>query len=952
MARTQSVAVQNNFSQGLITEGTALNFPANAATDTDNCVFQYTGSCKRRQEIDLEDGYSIGSALSYTGEDAFSEYVWDQVSDTGSYSFLVQQQGNLLHFFDISANTIPSANKNANTISLSSHLAAASTLVPGSWPVQFAQGNGVLIVTSRAIEPFFVQYDTEANTFSVTEITLQIRDFAGLQGDYADLVRPSFSSITNMKNDPQGIIHFYNLLNQGWWQGGISTGSPDANSAMGQWDTARTDMPSNCDQVQFFRASTTDPFDPNLVVNFDQGNTLATKGHFILDLGNINRVTVAAAAGYVVAVSGTFAQLITAGTGTIFGDMTATSVKTATNTTQTANRTMAFDGVYNSSTSMAAELEGTYVVAVDLTHPSDIINLNGGTAYVGKDLGSGNAKKIHQGIWYGVKPAANYAATYAQAYGRADFSSGTQTCRIRLYASNSAPANATNGTLLGTNTYTPGPSTTKVTVASGDRVTSFRYVWMVADFASYAWHSGIKVGANTARTLNATNYITCAEVELFESVTGSGTADYFEPDVTSERPQTVAYYAGRAFYGGINHEGSSNTIYFSQIIERPDQYGRCYQQNDPTSELFFDLLDSDGGSVKIPEMGALKKLFVYQTTLIALASNGVWTIRGSNGAGFLATNYVVRKISSLGTQSPFSVVDIEGVPYWWGEAGILRVNYNPQFDSFDIESITDKNIRTFFLNIPATLRALAKGAYDPYEKRAYWIYQNNTEEGNLAGGFNKVLCYDSRTQGFFPWSTLAMFDINNLSTSPAIQGIVFVEDSIGVATPALKLTTTLPINGTTQYLTYSDIDHASPMYYDWYKYSNEVIGNTTQQVDFLSYFVSGYEIDGQLLKFSQPNYVMLMLEQNYDSDGNRIESSAYLQGVFDFAISGDTGKWTTIAQSSQQIFNNSLVDRSVNWRRLKIRGKGRSVQFRVTSETGKPFAIVGWSTWKTQNAEV
>jgi hypothetical protein len=35
--------VENNFTKGFVTEFTGLNFPENAATDTDNCLYDIVG---------------------------------------------------------------------------------------------------------------------------------------------------------------------------------------------------------------------------------------------------------------------------------------------------------------------------------------------------------------------------------------------------------------------------------------------------------------------------------------------------------------------------------------------------------------------------------------------------------------------------------------------------------------------------------------------------------------------------------------------------------------------------------------------------------------------------------------------------------------------------------------------------------------------------------------------
>jgi len=61
----------------------------------------------------------------------------------------------------------------------------------------------------------------------------------------------------------------------------------------------------------------------------------------------------------------------------------------------------------------------------------------------------------------------------------------------------------------------------------------------------------------------------------------------------------------------------SENIYFSQIVETTDQFGRCYQTNDPTSEDLFDLLPTDGGVIQIQGSGSVYKLFPVQMVYLS-----------------------------------------------------------------------------------------------------------------------------------------------------------------------------------------------------------------------------------------------------------------------------------------------------------------------------------------------
>ena len=913
--RNQGIKVENNFVKGLLTENTALNFPENACTEAVNCVFK-DGKVTRRGGIDLEENYTVllNNSETLPSSDVFTEFMWTNVAGLGTVSLLVQQRGNRLHFFNVSGTTTVSSEELISTVDLDLFKVSGTPYKSDTQPCQYAQGNGNLIVVNRACDPIYVSYNPDTQTLTPVRITLKYRDFLGLTS-YALNDRPSFVDINSLKTDATGVLHFYNLLNQGWWQGNISGGNPDANSALGQWMVARADAPSNADFVGYYRASFTDPFDSARVGSYDQGNTPAPKGHFILNVGSADRQAAMTAGGYTTSYSSTYDQFIPETTGSVIGNYTR-------------NASAAFDGNtfqtidVSSSINTPVALTATGTGAARVSSNGTTNTYTSINTYIGKNLGT--AKRIAKiiavpnliGNTYKARFAAPPTGTawFMRVSNAGTFNSFAHTINgtAYLYASNTAPASGTAGTLLGSTVLSPGQ--TSITITSSNTTSTFLYVWLYIVSDTFASSYFVETGVS--------------EIKIYEKITASGSGSITATDITVERPQTVAFFSSRAWYSSIDAETLSNNLYFSQIIQKPEQFGLCYQQNDPTSEVNNQILPDDGGIIRIPEMGRVVRLFPYQTSLLVFASNGVWIIQSNNG--FTASDFSIRQISSLGTNSPLSFVNVKGVPTWFGEEAILQINYNPQFDSFSVDSITDTTIKEFFASIPPSCRVWAKGAYDVKNNNAYWLYSSTENLEQTTTAYNSVLVLDTISGAFYPW-TFGTSDV-------IINGITYVYDSVGLSEPRIKYTFTYSTATNIVKLGYAEI--REDMWVDWKRYS-QLRNNSTLSSSYESYFTTGYKVHGEAIKFVQPNYLLVYLEQQSDA-------GCYVQGVFDFTNNGDSGKWGT----KQQIYNSALTHRDVNYRRLKIRGKGRSIQFKFTQDNDKPFTIIGWGGLETSNAEV
>src|SRR5882757_9304179 len=130
MPNNPQQSIENNFSGGLKTEYTGLNFPENACTSANNCVFSIIGDVSRREGINFEPNAGFNSLSSPVGV-AQATYKWNNVGGDGSTQIVVQQVGATLYFYRSSTATVASPLSNqrlASTVTISSFLATNHVL--------------------------------------------------------------------------------------------------------------------------------------------------------------------------------------------------------------------------------------------------------------------------------------------------------------------------------------------------------------------------------------------------------------------------------------------------------------------------------------------------------------------------------------------------------------------------------------------------------------------------------------------------------------------------------------------------------------------------------------------------------------------------------------------------------------------------------------------------------
>lgn len=424
----------------------------------------------------------------------------------------------------------------------------------------------------------------------------------------------------------------------------------------------------------------------------------------------------------------------------------------------------------------------------------------------------------------------------------------------------------------------------------------------------------------------------------------SGLSGTTSTDSSYFRPATSAFFGGRVFYAGINYKDFNSSIYFTQILERDEQYAFCYQANDPTSEELFDLLPSDGGVIRIPEAGTIMKIVAISGALLIFANNGIWSITGSTGLGFKANDYTLQKLSSINAVSANSFVDVAGLPAWWNGDGIYTITVDS--GSPQVKSLTLQTIKDFYDLIPAASKGTAKGYYHPVEGVVQWLYRSmDSSTPTDVYTYDRILNFNVFTGAFYVWTIpTSTVTVNSLVVLPLSNGTLtettivdaaaetvvdaagdtvssFSISAVTGETPPFKYFVSYPSGGSYNFL-FAETNNTS--YVDWFRYDSAGI-------DYTSYFVTGYKVRGQGLMKFQPAWVTIF--------SNTLEAvSYYFQAIWDYATTGSgTGRW-----SSRAYVNHTDTNYSVTPRRLKVRGQGKALQFKVTSITGEPFSIVGW----------
>lgn len=427
------------------------------------------------------------------------------------------------------------------------------------------------------------------------------------------------------------------------------------------------------------------------------------------------------------------------------------------------------------------------------------------------------------------------------------------------------------------------------------------------------------------------------------------------------RFSTLAPFAGRVFFSGLTSVKNSGKIYYSQILQDMGPLGAFYQQNDPTSEIISDLLETDGGVIVIPEAVNIKRLYAFRNSLFVFAENGVWQVSGVDNV-WKPTAYSVAKITEIGINSPWSFTSAEGVPFWWSKVGIHTMSFD-DYGNASEQNLSISTIQSFWNEIDSNAKDSVRAEYDAVNKKILWLYQRQSE--SISNKYLRVLVLDVTLQAFYPWTfseaptspdyILGMAYYSGFGKGPSTFDVLSGEDDAVVSgsdTVVVSLESALSQSnisivffvklGLEDKMTMATVTGSD--FLDW------------GVADYTSFAVTGYDFVGDLaLKKTAPYILILTRETETGFTGSEIdgysavgESSLLVSSYWDFkklpsSIPQQAYRRRLPIFADSDDLSTFTSPATVLQTKLKMRGYGRSLKIRMESETGKDFIYLGHS---------
>lgn len=430
-------------------------------------------------------------------------------------------------------------------------------------------------------------------------------------------------------------------------------------------------------------------------------------------------------------------------------------------------------------------------------------------------------------------------------------------------------------------------------------------------------------------------------------------------DTTPGGATVVGEFAGRVWYGGFSGEvvgGDSKSpqlssyIAFSQLVNNPSLITQCYQAGDPTTDNEPDIVDTDGGYIRINNAYGICGIVNLGKSLFICGANGIWRIFGGNDSGFTATNYVVEKITDKGVAYPDSIVQVENTLMYWSNDGIYWMKQN-EFGDWISENQTQGKIQKLYNTITIANTATINGTYDSYQRKVKWLYNNRMDEIHQ----QRELCYNINISAWYE----RYFSQINGDTVPLVLGGFNCEPfEIDVLTNRIFEVAYVVVTQLNPYLQYTISKQTNLEFIDWKSFDGT-------GVDVPATLVTGAASGGDNMRYKQMPYLYIhqrRTENGFVEDGEgdlvpKNQSSCTVRVLWDWTNSANSNKWSSPFQAYRYprayypVDVNDTFDTGYEMiiSKNKVRGRGKAISLMFTSTPKKEMHIYGWSLFMTAN---
>ena len=429
-------------------------------------------------------------------------------------------------------------------------------------------------------------------------------------------------------------------------------------------------------------------------------------------------------------------------------------------------------------------------------------------------------------------------------------------------------------------------------------------------------------------------------------------------DITPNGATVLCDFAGRVWYGGFGgtvvdgDERSPNLasyVAFSQLVGSAKDIVRCYQEGDPTSREKNELLETDGGFIRLSGVERIISMVNIGASLIIIASNGVWSITGGGQYGFAATNYKTERLSTFGGMSRESVVSDGSRVLYWADDGIYVVARN-QLGDFSVDNLILKSIQKFYSKLSSSTKRKSVGVFEAINKKIRWLY--HTKGRFTSFSETRELILDLSTGA---WSS---FLINKPVSNTSEIVTMFTHTPFEFVTasgfPSDRENKLLD----TRYVAFVEI--AGVLWYTFSYYNNDRFRDWESLdsigIDAKAYLTTGaITADDSSIEKQVPYLTMHFRRTERGVDEITMEplnkSGCIARSQWDWANSANSNKWGSPFQAYRErhayLPQNGLSPYNTGFElvtsKSKLRGRGKAFALHLETEPYKDCRIAGWN---------